>query len=293
MDELESLMAGQGVATWAQLLEVLSRRTLQLMLRTGVLVKVWPGVYGLGERDLQMRLRGLDLRAGEPVVMCLSTAAAAFGFDTEDDTTVHVLNPMGHHLRNSAGLAVHRRDGAPLTTLNGRPTTTAAWTAIELSRALLRPRALACLDAALRSGTVDVPELVHAADAQHGRRGIVHVRELIPLARRKSESQMESEARLAMHDGGLPEPELQYEVVDRLGRVWRLDFAWPDVRIAVEYEGFDWHSTPEQLRHDREKRAALLDIDWVVLSITADDVRRQPSAMNDRIGQLLVRRAAA
>lgn len=104
---------------------------------------------------------------------------------------------------------------------------------------------------------------------------------------------MESEARLAMHDGGLPEPELQYEVVDRLGRVWRLDFAWPDVRIAVEYEGFDWHSTPEQLRHDREKRAALLDIDWVVLSITADDVRRQPSAMNDRIGQLLVRRAAA
>ncbi len=285
-------MAGQGVATSAQLLELLSRRTLQVLLRTGVLVQVWPGVYCLGQPDLQTRLRGLDLRAGEPVAMCLSTAAVAFGFDFEGDPTVHVLNPLGHHLRNSRGLVVHRREGAPLTTLDGRPTTTAAWTAVELARAQKRPRALAYLDAALRSGTVTVFDLIRAAEAQHGRRGIVHVRELIPLARPEAESPMESEARLAMHDGGLPEPELQYEVIDTQGRVWRLDFAWPDAGVGVEYEGFDWHSTPEQLRHDRVKRAALLDIGWVVLSITADDVRRTPWEMNRRIEELLLRSAA-
>jgi hypothetical protein len=293
MDELESLMARLGgVATSAQLLEVLSRRTLQLMLRTGVLVKVWPGIYCLGELDIRTRLRGLDLRAGEPVAMCLSTAAAAFGFDIDDDPAVHVLNPLGHHLRSGDGLVVHRREGAPLTTLDGRHTTTAAWTAVEVARAQKRPRALAYLDAALRSGTVTVFDLIQAAEAQRGRRGIVHVRELIPLARPGAESPMESEGRLAMHDGGLPEPELQYEVVDRMGRVWRVDYAWPGVRVAVEYEGFDWHSTPEQLRHDREKRAALLDAGWVVLSITADDVRRTPWEMNRRIETLLTRRAA-
>jgi hypothetical protein len=293
MDELEALMAGQGgVATSAQLLQVLSRRILQFMLRTGVLVKAWPGVYCLGELDLRMRLRGLDLRAGEPVAVCLNTAAAEFGFDIDEDSTVHVLNPLGHHLRSSDGLVVHRREGAPLTMRDGRPTTTAAWTAVELARTQKRPRALAYLDAALRSGTVTVFGLVEAAEAQHGRRGIVNVRELIPLARPEAESPMESEGRLVMHDGGLPAPELQYTVVDRLGRVWRLDFAWPDVRVAVEYDGFDWHSTPEQLRHDRQKRAALVDLGWVLLSITADDVRRTPWEMNRRIEKLLLRSVA-
>ena len=53
---------------------------------------------------------------------------------------------------------------------------------------------------------------------------------------------MESEARLAMIDGGLPIPELQYEVIDGNGELRRLDFAWPDLRVAVEYDGVDWHS---------------------------------------------------
>ena len=73
---------------------------------------------------------------------------------------------------------------------------------------------------------------------------------------------MESEARLMMIDGGLPTPELQYEVIDRSGRMWRLDFAWPDQKFAVEYDGFDWHSDPDALRRDRQKRAALRDLGW-------------------------------
>ena len=41
---------------------------------------------------------------------------------------------------------------------------------------------------------------------------------------------MESEARLAMIDGNLPTPELQYELIDGNGDLRRLDFAWPDHR---------------------------------------------------------------
>ena len=84
------------------------------------------------------------------------------------------------------------------------------------------------------------------------------VRDLIPLAVGEAESPMESEARLVMIDGGLPMPELQYDVIDRDGRLWRLDFAWPHDKLAVEYDGFDWHSDPDSLRRDRQKRAALL-----------------------------------
>ena len=104
---------------------------------------------------------------------------------------------------------------------------------------------------------------------------------------------MESEARLVMLDGGLPEPLLQYEIVDRDGRLWRVDFAWPDRRVAVEYDGFDWHSSPEALRRDRQKRAALEEIGWRVVSIVSDDVRRQPDVMVRRIDTQLARVLAA
>lgn len=293
-DDAAVLLARQGgVATTAQLLNVLSRSRLDTRIRTGDLVKVWPGVYSREEPDNLTRLRGLDLRAGEPVAICLGTAAAAYGFDTEDVIDLHVLNPDGHQLRASDGLIIHRRDGAPLAAVGGRPATTAAWTAVEVARALRRPRALATLDAALRSGTCDRRQLLDAVSEQYGRRGIVHVRELVPHADPAAESPMESEARLVMLDGHLATPELQYQIVDRSGRMWRLDFAWPLRKLAVEYDGFDWHSDPASFARDRQKRAALMEMDWTVLSIVADDVRRRPDDLLRRVEFELERRRAA
>jgi hypothetical protein len=293
-DHLDALFDAQGgVATTAQLLTIFSRSQLDIGIRDGELMKVWLGVYARDEPDTLLRLRGVDLRAGEPVAMCLATAAAVYGFDTEEVDDLHVLNPVGHQLRNSDGLVVHRRDDAPLSEVDGRPATTPEWTAVEVARALPRPRALATLDAALRSGTCDTRRLRAAGARQAGRRGIVHVRELIPLAAPEAESPMESEARLAMLDGGLPPPVLQHEIVDRNGRTWRVDFAWPDRMLAVEYDGFDWHSDPERFRQDRQKRAALHEIGWTVQSIVSDDVRRRSWDMVRRIESELARSRAA
>jgi hypothetical protein len=291
--DLDELLERQfGLATSGQLLAILSRRTMVSMLRTGELSLVWPGVYGRGEVDDQLRLRGLDLRAGEPVAVCLGTAAALHGFDTEDTRGLHILDPVGHHLRSSEGLYVHRREGAPLTSIGGRLVTEPDWTAIEVARVLRRPRALAALDAALRSGSCSSSQLWTAAEQQAGRRGIVVVRELIDVANGLAESAMESEARLVMMDGGLPGPVLQYEIVDRHGRLWRLDFAWPEARLAVEYDGVDWHSDPDALRRDRQKRAALTEMGWMLISIVADDVRRTPDLTVGQIESALDRRAA-
>ena len=104
---------------------------------------------------------------------------------------------------------------------------------------------------------------------------------------------MESEVRLVMHDGGLPAPELQYEIVDLTGRTWRLDFAWPDLRVAVEYDGFDWHSDREQFQRDRQKRAALHEMDWSLQSLVFDDVRMRSCDMLRRIEIALTRSKAA
>lgn len=104
---------------------------------------------------------------------------------------------------------------------------------------------------------------------------------------------MESEARLAMIDGGLTAPELQYEVIDGNGELRRLDFAWPGERVAAEYDGMDWHSGPEAMRRDRRRSAALLDIGWVVTSIVFDDVRQRPWQFVGRIDRQLRRARAA
>ncbi|MGK2868078.1 MAG: hypothetical protein ACSLFA_15795, partial [Mycobacterium sp.] len=93
-DDVDSLFGRQGgVATSGQLLNLLSRSQLDTRIRTGELIKVWPGVYSGDEPDNLTRLHGLDLRAGGPVAICLGTAAAAYGFDTEDVVDLHVLNP--------------------------------------------------------------------------------------------------------------------------------------------------------------------------------------------------------
>jgi hypothetical protein len=292
--ELERLLDAQmGVATSGQILKHITRRAFEAALNSGSLERMWQGIYCRGEPDDALRLRGLDFSCGTAVAVCLGTAAAMYGFDIEEPADLHVLNPPGCRLRSADGLVVHRRDGAPLTVVGGRPATTPAWTAVEVARSLRRPRALATLDAALRSGTCNRAELWRAAVAQAGRRGIVAVRDVIPLADGRAESPMESEARLAMIDGGLPVPELQYEIIDGNGERRRIDFAWPDERVAVEYDGLDWHSGPDAMRRDRKRAAALLDVGWVVIAIVFDDVRYRSWDFVARIDTQLRRAQAA
>jgi len=172
-----------------------------------------------------------------------------------------------------------------------RAATTPGWTAVEVARVLWRPRALATLDAALRRGARDRGQIRAAAPRQAGRRGIVNVCTLIPLAAPQSESPMESEARLVMIDGDLPV--LQDGIVDRNRRTWRADIAWPDRRVAVEYDGYDWHSDTDKFRRDRQKRAALQEIGWVVRPSWPTTSDRTPWDMLRRIEVKLQRSSAA
>lgn len=282
-----------GVATSAQILQHMSRRAFAAAVDCGVMERIWHGIYCLGEPDDAVRLQGLDLSCGAAVPICLSTAAAAYGFDTEEPADLHVLSPPGSRLRSADALVVHRRDGAPLNMIGDRPATAPAWTAVEVARSLQRPRALATLDAALRSGTCTRPEMWRAAVAQAGRRGVVAVRDLIPLTDGRAESPMESEARLAMIDGGLPIPELQYEIFDGNGELRRVDFAWPEHRLAVEYDGLDWHSGPEAMLRDRRRTAALSDVDWAVIAIVFEDVRYRRREFVARIDAQLRRAQGA
>ena len=182
----EIFTANGGLATTRQLLAVLSPKALEVAVRGGKLIRVRRGVYALTPPDVLARLAALDLACGTRIVACMQTAAAMYGFCTEPDDRLHILDIV-----HVAGYVWRAK------LIQGRLATAPAWTAVELARTLRRPRALAVLDAALRTECCSPGELEAAVGEQKGRRGIVHVRDLLQRADGRAESPMESEARLA------------------------------------------------------------------------------------------------
>lgn len=280
IDEL--FMAEDGLATTAQLLSVMTRKQLDWSVRTGRLVRVWHGIYARQAPTVFEQLEALDRLAGQPIVGCMNTAAAIYGFDVNPSRRLHVLDP-GVRMRPSSKLMVHQRIGAPIRRVGGRLMTSPAWTAIELARTLSRPRALALLDLALRTESCTRTELSAAIEEQKGRRGIVHVRELLPHADPRAESAMESETRLVFIDSQLPMPHLQSEIVDLHGDTWRVDFFWEDGDLIGEYDSEEWHANPAAFRRDRHRTARLQECGSTVMPITADDVRLRPLELIGRV----------
>jgi very-short-patch-repair endonuclease len=56
----------------------------------------------------------------------------------------------------------------------------------------------------------------------------------------------------------------------------RVDFAWPDRRLIVEVDGYEWHSSREAFQRDRERQNRLVQAGWTVLRFTVEDIRQRP-----------------
>lgn len=72
-----------------------------------------------------------------------------------------------------------------------------------------------------------------------------------------------------------------------------MDFAWPRLKVAAEYDSRDRHEGEDLLRRDRIRYNAFQDIDWVMIPIVFDDVRKRPDELVARIDRQLRRRQAA
>ena len=93
---------------------------------------------------------------------------------------------------------------------------------------------------------------------------------------------METRLRLLLVLAGLPCPEVQYEVVTPEKFVARLDLAYPQVRLGIEYDG-DHHRRVAVFRRDLARLNALHALGWTVLRFTADDVLRFPGRLVSQV----------
>jgi len=117
-------------------------------------------------------------------------------------------------------------------------------------------------------------------------RGIVRCREAIDLVRPGTDSSMETRTRLLLVQAGLPCPQVNVPAYDDAGRFLALpDLSYPELRIAIEYDGDVHRTDPATWRRDVERRQRLEDAGWIIVTATADDVLRFP--------ERLVRRARA
>lgn len=67
---------------------------------------------------------------------------------------------------------------------------------------------------------------------------------------------------------GLPRPAPQHPVRLPNGAIYHPDLAWPEYRVAVEYDGH-WHGTAEQLHRDRRRLNQLVGAGWIILHVTS------------------------
>ncbi|WP_432507701.1 hypothetical protein [Kineococcus arenarius] len=167
------------------------------------------------------------------------------------------------------------------------PVTSVLRTCLDTARYEVPPLALAMLDRALRMGLLDPGAALSRLEEVPGERGVARARRLLTLVDAGAESPGESWLRLRLADAGFPRVRTQIEV-PRAGRApWRLDAGWPDRRIAVEYDGEEFHGSARQREHDERRRADLRRRGWTVVGVGRGEVLGRSLALEQGVGELL------
>jgi len=151
------------------------------------------------------------------------------------------------------------------------PVTSALRTAWDVAALEPLGTAVAALDGMVRAGLVDAADLRAKVEASVGQWGATRVRRALELIDPRAESAPESRVRIALVLAGLqPVPQFEVRAGDRL--LARVDLAFPEVRLAVEYEGA-YHFEDDQIVRDDERYARLRTAGWTVIRLSAADLR--------------------
>lgn len=215
---------------------------------------------------------------------------------------VEVTVPPGEH-RRVPGVVVRRRQ-LPEQVVGCVPwarDVPALWpepAALELAADPGRgvDEAVVVLDQFCEAAPVTLRRLRELGGGATGR-GCRQLREALDLADGLAGSPPETRLRLALHRSGLPRPVAQHRLTSNGKRVKVLDFAWPHLRFAVEYDGAGHVATstrPEavfRLPKDRRVLNEVQELGWRLHYVTAPDAHDMTDLV-DRIGTALVARAA-
>ncbi len=263
---------------------VLTRRRL----RGSTWRRLFPDVYVHREVPVthELRARAAVVLLPEAVVTGRSAAVLwDVGLAGAEHPVEVTVLPRSHQVRVE-GLVVRRAALHPgqVWRRRGVPVTTPEATAVRLASVLPRDDAVAAVDQLVATGVVRLAAIRALAASSRGP-GSARARDVAGLADGLAESPQETRVRLLVGRSDLPPPVAQYRVHDQRGLVARVDFAWPEHRLALEYDGL-WHGGREQFLRDRERLNRLREAGWQVVFVTAVDLR-DPVRLISRIAAAL------
>jgi len=204
---------------------------------------------------------------------------------------VEVLLPGGQRWHPGPGVRLHRFSGAVPFVRVGRWWCTArVATAVGLIRQGPEDDAVVLLDRLLSGGMVRLSDVRDAVADLSRARGSAQARRVAALAAEFADSPQETRLRLVLVRAGFPAPVPQFRVFDAEGFVARVDLAYPELRIGIEYDGL-WHAEHRAFVHDRRRLNRLVAAGWLVLHVTVEDLRR-PERLLARLRALRASRLA-
>lgn len=260
----------------------LTRQDLRTLVADGTLRRTLTGVYVRADLPdtVELRARSAALALPDHVVVCDRTAAWLWGIDCfelhEVGTAlppIEAVSTGGHTRSRREEVYGGERDlrATDVTEVVGVRVTTPLRTACDLACLWGRYSALATLDAFMREYGLTTADFLRILPRYRGRRGVVQLRELVLLADPRAESPGESFTRGIIHDEGFSAPEPQRWVEQHGREVYRVDLAWPHLKVVVEYFGDEFHG-PEQEEHDEERLAWLRRRGWHVIVVRKEDL---------------------
>ncbi|HXF31668.1 MAG TPA: type IV toxin-antitoxin system AbiEi family antitoxin domain-containing protein [Solirubrobacterales bacterium] len=259
-DRWIAMLAGRqhGVVTAAQLAEAgIDKDGIACRRRTGRLHRLHRGVYAVGHRSLSWRGRWLAavLASGDGAVLSHTSAAALWGFLRPIPGPVHVTVAAATRRKPRAGIVAHRSrtiTRSHVTRRHDIAVTTPART-IEDIRTTIQPY---LFRRALRQAELAGHRVPHLSVTKRTRSDL----ELLFL-------------RLC-HDHGLPRP-----LVNRRVHGYRVDFWWPDHRLAVETDSWEYHRGSVALEDDHVRDLALRARGIETRRYTGDQLEAAPEAV--------------
>lgn len=275
----------------------LSTSAIDRKVHKGELTPVTPGVYLVfPPRDYTDLLRGAVLALPDAVVSHQS-AAYLLGFPRlpKQEPTVVVPSHTTHRFPDVTVRRCNDLTPDDVMEVDGLPVTNVARTLFDLSRLLRFSEFDSIGESLVIAEMMDLKEFddISRRLARRGKGGsrYAHIFLEIRSGNEKAATVLERKGRAVLSAANLPQPVPQYPIPWAPAR--RFDDAYPDARLAVEWDSMAWHQQRSAMTADRQRDRDAAANGWVLLRFTWDDIAERPHEIVDSVARLLRERRMA
>jgi very-short-patch-repair endonuclease len=284
-----------GVFTRAQALACgFNDPVIRRRIASGLWVQLFPGVYGYGAAPSTWRQAALAacLACGPGAVLSHRAAARLWGLAGFHSRFIELTVPRA--CRRRYGDVVHRSrqlEAGDVAEIDSVPVTTIQRTIIDIAGCVSAELLEESLHDALRRRLTNVARIRKRLDeiGSSGRPGVAQLTKMLD-ARQTSvhvpQNVFETRLFRVLRTANLPPPTPQY-CLHVAGRRVYVDFAYPDRKVAIEADGFRWHSSRTQWDRDRLRRNHLTMMGWTIVHVTWHQLRERPDEVVDIVRALL------